>query len=71
MKALIRTPFGVVKPGMRILIEKMDNTGGRDWQADEYNGKSGTVRFIDDEGYIHGDWGGLSVNPQIDKFKII
>ena len=78
MKTSIQTPQGTVVPGTRIRIIHMDDnapsftfSGGKDPSASGYNGKEGTVTFIDDCGQLHGTWGGLAVNPEIDKFEIL
>jgi hypothetical protein len=36
-----------------------------------YNGRQGVVNYVDDIGQLHGTWGGLAVNPSIDKFVVI
>lgn len=50
--------------GTRIKIIKMIN-------EPQYSGKEGTVAFIDDEGQLHGTWGGCAIIPNIDTFEII
>lgn len=45
------------------IIEMSDEFG--------YAGRIGTVTHIDDEGQIHGTWGGLAVIPEIDRFEVI
>ena len=35
-----------------------------------YDGKTGTVTFIDDAGQLHGTWGGLAVIPEVDEFEV-
>lgn len=59
-----------VKVGDTIRIDYMDDCG-YDTVANSYIGKTGKVTFIDDRSYIHGDWGGLSLIPNVDKFTII
>lgn len=34
----------------------------------QYNGKEGFIEFIDDIGQLHGTWGGLALNPDVDVF---
>lgn len=36
-----------------------------------YNGRQGVVNHVDDIGQLHGTWGGLAVNPALDKFVVI
>lgn len=36
-----------------------------------FDGREGTVEFIDDAGQIHGTWGCLAIIPATDVFKII
>lgn len=36
-----------------------------------YNGREGTVQFIDDMNQIHGTWGGCAIIPEVDKYEII
>ena len=56
--------------GDTILIVRMDDDGGKDLQARMYNGRSGVVEYIDSLGQLHGTWGGLAINPEIDDFKL-
>lgn len=35
-----------------------------------YNGKSGFIDHIDDIGQLHGSWGSLAINPQVDKIRV-
>ena len=53
-----------VRVGDRIRIEYM---------ADEprYWGKVGTVKSIDDIGQLHGTWGGLAVDLEVDTIAIL
>ena len=60
-----------VTEGDRIRIIRMDDKNGKDPQAAAYNGKEGTVTHIDGIGQIHGTWGGLAINPELDEFTII
>jgi len=50
--------------GKRIVIHDMAG-------EPNYSGRSGVVRFVDDVGQLHGDWGGLAVNPRCDSFSVI
>lgn len=79
MKSSITTTQGIIQPGTRIRIIKMNDEvpvsrafpDGIDHGARRYNGKEGTVQSIDDQGQLHGTWGGLAVIPDEDSFEII
>ena len=36
-----------------------------------YDGKEGTIEFIDSLGQLHGPWGGWAVIPEVDRVVII
>ena len=59
------------KVGQKIRIIHMDDNNGKDVQANEYNGKVGIISLVDGIGQLHGSWGGLAVNPEIDEIEII
>lgn len=61
----------MAKVGDKIRIVRLDDCGGTDWQARKYEGRIGVVQHIDSIGQLHGTWGGLAVNPEIDDFEII
>ena len=78
MRSSVDTPAGNVKIGDRIRILEMDDNApsfafskGKDLQAQQYAGKEGVVQTIDDQGQIHGTWGGLAVIPEIDHIAIV
>lgn len=79
MKPSIETNAGTVVPGTLIRIVRMADKAtpsrafpdGIDHQARAYNGKTGRVNHIDDQGQIHGTWGGLAVIPGVDEFIIL
>jgi hypothetical protein len=52
-----------MKPGDRIRVIRMDDDGGKDWQARELNGKTLTISFIDSMGQIHLEETGLALIP--------
>ena len=54
--------------GDTIKILNMDNNEGKDTQADDYNGRTGEIKFIDDLGTLFGSWGSLGVIPDLDAF---
>lgn len=51
--------------GDKIRIIHLEGEDGR------YDGKEGTVEFIDSLGQLHGSWGGLAVIPETDRFIVI
>ena len=60
-----------MKPGDKIRILRMDDNGGKDWQATRMNGKICTVRLIDSLGQIHLQESGLALIPGVDEYEII
>ena len=60
-----------MKPGDKIKIIRMDDDGGKDWQASRMNGKNYTVSFIDSLGQIHVQESGLALIPGLDEYKVI
>lgn len=61
----------MAKVGDKIRIVRMDDANGTDYQASMMNGKEGIVELIDDNGQLHGTWGGLAVIPGLDVYEII
>jgi len=60
-----------MKPGDKIKIIRMDDNGGKDWQASRMNGRLYTVSFIDSMGQIHLEESGLALIPGVDDFVVI
>ena len=60
-----------MKPGDKIRILRMDDNGGKDWQAIRMNGKICTVSFIDSIGQIHLEESGLALIPRVDEYEVI
>ena len=60
-----------VKIGDTIRIIRMNDDGGKDLQARNYNGRSGVVEHIDSIGQLHGTWGGLAVIPGVDEIETL
>lgn len=54
-----------IKAGDRIRIIHLRDENGR------YDGREGTVEFVDGIGQLHGTWGGLAVIPDVDEFVLI
>jgi hypothetical protein len=48
-----------------VRINHLEGEDGR------YDGKTGTVRLVDDRGHLHGDWGGLAIIVESDNFEVI
>lgn len=61
----------MVNIGDRIRIVRMDDDGGRDTHAGDYDGRVGVVGHIDSLGQLHGSWGGLAVIPGVDGYEVI
>ena len=53
------------KVGDKIRIIHLEGEDSR------YDGKTGTIEYIDDMGAMHGTWGGLAVLKGVDQFEII
>ena len=60
-----------MKPGDKIKIIRMDDNGGKDWQATRMNGKICTVRLIDSIGQIHIEESGLALSPDLDEYEVL
>lgn len=60
-----------MKPGDKIKIIRMDDAGGKDWQASKMNGQTCTISFIDSMGQIHLEESGLALIPGVDVFEVI
>ena len=60
-----------MKPGDKIKIIRMDDNGGKDWQAAKMNGQTCTVTFIDSNGQIHLKESGLALIPGVDEFVLL
>lgn len=61
----------MAKVGDKIRIVQMDDANGTDYQASMMNGKEGVIELIDDNGQLHGTWGGLAVIPGLDMYEVI
>ncbi len=57
-----------MKPGDKIKVIKMDDAGGKDWQASKMNGQTYTISFIDSLGQIHLEETGLALIPGVDEY---
>ena len=60
-----------MKPGDIIRIIRMDDNGGKDWQASRMNGRTCTVSHIDSMGQIHLEESGLTLIPGLDEYVVI
>ena len=60
-----------MKPGDKIKILRMDDNGGKDWQAKRLEGKIFTVRFIDSARQIHLEETGLALIPGVDEYEVV
>ena len=55
----MKSEYRGFKVGDKIYINRMDG-------EPNYSGRSGVITHIDDIGQLHGSWGGLAVNLDID-----
>ena len=55
-------PRGRYNIGDRIHIVHLQGEDSR------YDGREGVIEYIDDEGQMHGTWGGLAVIAGVDNF---
>ena len=60
-----------MKKGDKVRIIRMNDNGGKDWQAAQMNGVEAIISFIDDAGQVHLEGYGLALIPDIDEFIII
>jgi hypothetical protein len=60
-----------VNIGDRIRIVRMDDNGGKDTRARDYDGRAGIVGHIESLGQLYGSWGGLAVIPGVDEYEIL
>ena len=60
-----------MKPGDRIRVIRIDDDGGKDWQARELNGTTLTITFIDSAGQIHLEETGLALIPGVDEVPLL
>jgi len=58
-----------MKKGDKIRIIRMDDSNGKDQQAQAMNGRIVTVTFIDGIGQIHMEESGLALIPGIDEYE--
>ena len=49
----------------------MDDSNGKDLQAQAMNGRIVTVKFVDGIGQIHVDESGLALIPGVDEYEAI
>lgn len=50
--------------GTKIKIVRMEG-------EPHYDGKVGTVEYVDSLGQLHGTWGGLAVQPENDTLEVL
>jgi len=60
-----------MKVGDKVRIIRMDDNGGKDWQASRMNGVEGIIDYIDDAGQIHLKGHGLALIPGVDEFIVL
>ena len=60
-----------MKKGDKIRIIRMDDSNGKDLQAQAMSGKIVTVSFVDGIGQIHLEESGLALIPGVDEYEVI
>ena len=60
-----------MKVGDKVKIIRMDDNGGKDWQAARMNGVTGIIDYIDSAGQVHLKGHGLALIPGVDEFVLI
>ena len=60
-----------MKIGDKVKIIRMNDNGGKDWQASRLNGTIGIIDYIDSIGQVHLREQGLALIPGVDDFIII
>jgi hypothetical protein len=50
---------------------KLQDDGGKDWQATRMNGKICTVHLVDSIAQIHLEESGLALIPGVDEYAVI
>ena len=60
-----------MKVGDKVKIIRMDDNGGKDWQATKMNGVEGIIDYIDSMGQVHLKGYGLALIPGLDEFIVL
>jgi len=60
-----------MKVGDKVRIIRMDDNGGKDWQATKMNGVEGIIEYIDSMGQVHLKGYGLAIIPGLDEFIVL
>lgn len=60
-----------MKVGDKVRIIRMDDNGGKDWQATKMNGVEGVIEYIDSIGQVHLKGYGLALIPGLDEFIVL
>ena len=60
-----------MKVGDKVRIIRMDDNGGKDWQATKMNGVEGIIGYIDSMGQVHLKGYGLALIPGLDEFIVL
>ena len=60
-----------MKVGDKVRIIRMDDNGGKDWQATKMNGVEGIIEYIDSIGQVHLKGFGLALIPGLDEFVVL
>ena len=60
-----------MKVGDKVKVIRMDDKGGKDWQASRMNGVVAKIEYIDSIGQVHLEGYGLALIPDLDEFIVI
>ena len=61
----------IMRKGDKIRVIRMDDSNGKDLQAQAMNGRVVTVKFVDGIGQIHVDESGLALILGVDEYEVI
>ena len=62
--------FGISESEKNRYLNKEIHIISMDGEPD-YAGRVGTCTSVDDCGQLHGTWGGLALNADVDSFRVI
>ena len=57
--------------GLEYLLNRKIRINHLDGEDNSYDGKEGTVTYVDSLGQLHGTWGSLAVIPKVDDITVL